>query len=107
MTAGRRSGSASRRWNWQDGDSSGGTGGVRPERIRTQELIVPTATAAMRALLLHAGSRRPTKAGARNASANCGGLANVVATTMKANMANCAVLAGRPSVRAREAIATV
>src|SRR5882757_5352420 len=95
-----------RRWNWPDRDSSGGMGGVSTERIRIQKMNIPTTTAAIRPLRLKAGSRRDRKAGVRNASANCGGLASVVATTMKANTANSPVLAGRSLVRAREAIAT-
>src|SRR5437899_1568915 len=100
------SGFATRRWNWPDRDESDATGGIRPERIRIQQMTVTTATAASSPLLLQAGSRRRTKAGASNASANCGGLASVVAMAMKANTANSAMLAGRSSVRAREAIET-
>src|SRR5260370_10551251 len=69
-------------------------------------ITVTTATAAIRPLRFQKGSRGPTKAGASNANANCGGLAIVVATTIKANTANSAALAGRSLVSARDAIAT-
>src|SRR5260370_18252017 len=69
-------------------------------------MTVTTATAAIRTLRLQKGSRGPTKAGASNANANCGGLAIVVATSIKANTANSAALAGRSLVSARDAIAT-